>query len=89
MDDIGWFLGGNRRLLEIYAEAGSRDIRTRFHDDYQRTYYKSGKGPYQLDHVFADSHTEACVTSWHVDDRPATAREPYSDHAPIIVALDA
>jgi hypothetical protein len=44
MDDKGWFLGGNRRLFEIYAEAGSSEIRARLDNDRQRTYYKSGRG---------------------------------------------
>lgn len=88
MDDIGHFHGGDRRLFKIYEEAGSCDTRVRFHDAYQRSYFKSGMGSYQLDHVFADAATEARVVSWDVDESPATAQEPYSDHAPIIVALE-
>lgn len=88
MDDINYFHGGDRRLFKIYEEAGSCDTRVRFHDAYQRTYFKSGMGSYQLDHVFADAATEARVVSWDVDESPATAQEPYSDHAPIIVALE-
>jgi endonuclease/exonuclease/phosphatase family metal-dependent hydrolase len=84
MDDKPWFLGGNRRLFEVYEESGFHDTRARFHDSYQPTY-----GDYQIDHVFADARTEQRVTGWEVDLRPATDQEPYSDHAPILVTLEA
>jgi endonuclease/exonuclease/phosphatase family metal-dependent hydrolase len=89
MDERPAFLGGNRWLFDVYAESGLCDTRARFHDSYQQTYFKAGKGEYQLDHVFADAQTEQRVTCWRVDAGPATQQEPYSDHAPILVTLDA
>ena len=67
--------------LEVYEKSGFHDTRARFHDSYQPTY-----GEYQIDHLFADARTEERVTIWEVDLRPAD-HEPYSDHAPILVAL--
>jgi endonuclease/exonuclease/phosphatase family metal-dependent hydrolase len=87
MDDVRGFVGGNRRCFAAYETAGSRDTRARFHDSYVQTFFSPGRGPYQLDHVFADARTEARVTGWRVDQRPATSTEPYSDHAPIIVEI--
>ena len=89
MDDKRWFLGGNRRLFEIYAQAGSCDTRARFFDTYQQTYVKKRKGEYQIDHVFADARTEQRVTGWQVDLQAATQQPPYSDHAPLLVTLEA
>ena len=88
MDDYG-FVGGNRRLREVYAECGSLDTRARFFGSSQQTYFKAGRRPYQLDHVFADSRTEQRVTGWRVDQRPATEQPPYSDHAAILVTVNA
>jgi endonuclease/exonuclease/phosphatase family metal-dependent hydrolase len=90
MDDVKWFLGGNRRLFEVYSEYGSCDTRTRFFDSHQQTYFNRHPRalPWQLDHVFADSRTEQRVTGWCVDPNPATEQLPFSDHAPIFVTLD-
>lgn len=88
MDDKRWFVGGNRRMFEIYAESGSCDTRARFFDDYQQTYVKPRMGQYQLDHVFADARTEGRVTGWEVDLTAVTQELSYSDHAPILVTLD-
>ena len=86
MDDFKGFAGGNRRMFEIFDEVGSRDTRARFHSDYVQTFFrKSNRLPWQLDHVFADSVTEARVTAWMVDPTPATGDDACSDHAPIIV----
>lgn len=87
MDCRRGFVGGNRRMFETYAAAGSCDTRERFHADYVQTYFKRRTGAYQLDHVFADAMTEAHVRSWQVDERVAISDEPRSDHAPIIVEL--
>ena len=88
MDDVpGRFVGGNRRCFAAYETAGSRDTRARFHDSYVQTFFKAGRRAYQLDHVFADAGTEARVTGWRVDERPATSTEPHSDHAPVIVEI--
>lgn len=88
MDDFPTFAGGNRRLREIWKEAGSLDLRTRFYAEEQPTYFAPRSRPYQLDHVFADAQTETRVMSWRVNSRVATGPNPYSDHALIIVELE-
>ncbi len=87
MDDRPAFAGGNRRIFEIYREAGSYDARARFHETHQQTFFRPGTNNYQLDHVFADEATERRVTRWTVDSAPATGPEPLSDHAPILLTL--
>jgi hypothetical protein len=86
MDDQG-FVGGNRKLRQIWHEAGSRDLRRRFFEDEQQTFYAPSRRPYQLDHVFADAVTETRVTDWRIDTEPVTAQPSLSDHAPISVDL--
>ena len=86
MDDQG-FVGGNRKLRQIWHKAGSRDLRRRFFEDEQQTFYAPNRRPYQLDHVFADAVTEARVADWRVDTEPVTAQPSLSDHAPIWVDL--
>lgn len=88
MDDKSGFLGGNRRLFQIYAESGFYDTRMRFHNSYQQTYFTARTGEYQLDHVFADARTERRAIGWQVDRQPAMQQPQYSDHAPIFIALD-
>ena len=87
MDDIPAFAGGNRRLFQVYAEAGFHDTRAPFHADYQRTFFTKRSGPYQLDHVFADSETAARVAAWQIDERPVSEASRQSDHAPILVEI--
>jgi hypothetical protein len=87
MDDDPRFAGGNRRLREIWSEAGSCDLRLRFFADEQQTFFSPVSGPYQLDHVFADRATEARVVDWRVDTEPVLNHPEVSDHAPIWVEL--
>ena len=87
MDGRRGFAGGNQRVFDIYREAGSVDVRARFHATYQQTFFRPGTDNYQLDHVFADPATEQRVTTWAVDPTPATGPEPLSDHAPILLNL--
>jgi hypothetical protein len=87
MDDLPGFSGGNRRLREIWAEAGSRDLRTRFYTEEQQTFYAPKRGAYQLDHVFGDAATESRVVDWRVDTQPVLRHPTLSDHAPIWVEL--
>jgi endonuclease/exonuclease/phosphatase family metal-dependent hydrolase len=87
MDDVPGFSGGNRRLREIWAKAGSRDLRKRFFGEEQQTFFASNRGCYQLDHVFADAATEGRVVGWRVDTDPAVNHPTLSDHAPIWVEL--
>jgi hypothetical protein len=77
----------NARLFENLASLGFVDLRRAFHGVEQRTYFKEGKGPYQLDHVFSDAATAGTARDWVVLDEAATV-EGLSDHAPIEVLLD-
>ena len=88
MDDIPGFASGNRRLREIWAQAGSRDLRSRSFAEEQQTFFAKKAGPYQLDHVFGDGETEARVRNWRVDTDPVTSAPTLSDHAPIWVELE-
>ena len=54
MDDVPGFSGGNRRLREIWADAGSRDLRLRFFAEEQQTFFAPNRRAYQLDHAFGD-----------------------------------
>jgi hypothetical protein len=82
MDDVPGFVGGNRRCFAAYETAGSGDTRARFHPSFVQTFFKAGRRAYQLDHVFADAGTEARVTGWLVDERPATSGRPSSTVLP-------
>jgi endonuclease/exonuclease/phosphatase family metal-dependent hydrolase len=77
----------NKLLFENLHKAGLIDLRPRHFAEEQRTYFKKGQWPYQLDHAFADAITEAQVAQWRVDTEPATTVPPLSDHAPIEVVL--
>ena len=87
MDDVPGFGGGNRRLREMWTEAGSRDLRLRFFPEEQQAFFARNRGPYQLDHVVADSGTEARVQGRRVDTGPVTSTPTLSNHAPISVEL--
>jgi Endonuclease/Exonuclease/phosphatase family len=88
MDDVPGFSGGNRRLREIWAGAGSCDLRLRFCAEEQQTFFAPKRGAYQLDHVFGDTQTEARVVDWRVDTGPVTSTPTLSDHAPIWIDLE-
>jgi hypothetical protein len=76
----------NARLFENLASQGFVDLRKAFHESEQQTYFRRGKGPYQLDHVFSDSASAATARSWRVLSEIA-AVEGLSDHAPIEVVF--
>ena len=84
MDGKPRFAGGNRQLRKNWKEAGSHDLRLRFHDEEQRTFFQPGKGPYQLDHVFADAATERRVVKLGREQptrrHRATLQRPRSHH---------
>lgn len=75
------------RLFENLASVGFVDLRRTYHKAEQRTYFKDGKGPYQLDHVFSDAVTAGDARGWKVLAGIA-ADEGLSDHAPIEVLLE-
>jgi hypothetical protein len=89
MDGLGGgYAGGNRRVFDIWRDAGSIDARARFHEEFQQTFFRSGSRiAFQLDHVFVDSGTEQRLQAWEVDTAPAEVPDALSDHAPIIVSL--
>jgi endonuclease/exonuclease/phosphatase family metal-dependent hydrolase len=77
----------NARLLGHIAQAGFIDLRQRFFETEQQTWFKPGTGPYQLDHVFGDTETEKAVESWRVVREAVECEPQLSDHAPIEVIL--
>lgn len=78
----------NARLFRNLAEGGFVDLRSACGVELEeQTYFKAGKCPYQLDHLFADAETAARATSWRVLPEPATV-EMVSDHAPIEAVFD-
>ena len=88
MDDFSGFAGGNRRMFDIYREAGAHDTRTGFHRDYQQSFFRKGiRLGWQLDHLFADAATNAKTTSWNIDPAPAVGEGRCSDHAPMAVTM--
>lgn len=56
--------------LSNLAELGFHDLRAGFHEQEQRSYFKTGQRPYQLDHLFADAVTAASATGWTVRPEP-------------------
>ena len=86
MDDVSGFAGGNRRIREIYREAGAVSVRALFREQPQQTYFRRGALRDELDHVFVDQVTAEHVVSWRVDPEPATTLG-LSDHAPLLIDL--
>lgn len=78
--------GENDRLFANLLAQGYVDTRPRHSAQEVGTSVEEGHRPIQLDHVFADRHTESAVTSWRVLEEPAQALG-LSDHAPIEVLL--
>lgn len=77
----------NERLFRNLAEGGLIDLRVASGiEQEQQTYFKEGRGPYQLDHVFASSGLADRACSWRVLTEVAT--EGLSDHAPIEVIIE-
>ena len=56
----------NRKLFANLDRAGLKDLRLPFSAEEHRTYFKKGRGPYQLDHVFADAETRDATRGWRV-----------------------
>lgn len=78
--------GQEARLFENLANLGFKDTRPRHSSAEVQTFFKSGKRPFQLDHVYADESTEQRVTRWEV--LAGVAEElKLSDHAPIVLEL--
>lgn len=78
--------GENERLFANLHAQGYVDTRPRHSAQEVRTYFKEGRRPFQLDHVFADRDTESTIASWRVLEAPAGSLG-LSDHAPIEILL--
>lgn len=78
----------NARLFRNLAQGGFVDLRLVCGiESEQQTYFRSGKGAYQLDHVFASERIASKVRSWRVLS-DAAVKHSLSDHAPIEVVID-
>lgn len=75
-------------LFANLAALGYIDIRHRHSPHEVQTFFKPNGRPFMLDHLYADTKTEAAVTSWRVLTEVAVELG-LSDHAPIEVALEA
>lgn len=81
---------GRRTNVTQFANlraAGFNDLRLPFEAEEQQTYFKRGRRPYQLDHVYGDAATLDAARSWRVIPEPA-AELRLSDHAPIELTID-
>ena len=76
----------NARLFSNLADQGYVDTRPRHWADEVQTFFREGRRPFQLDHVFADAKTESLVTSWRVLREPVESHDA-SDHAPIEIVI--
>lgn len=76
----------NKIMFENMRQQGFIDLRLAHSDLEQQTYFKKGKGPYQLDHLFGDVDTVDRIASWEVLTYVAKDMQ-LSDHAPITVKI--
>lgn len=80
--------GQEARLFKNLASQGFIDTRSRHSESEIQTFFKPRTRPFQLDHVYADEATESNVVRWEV--LAHVARDlTLSDHAPVLVELDA
>ena len=70
------------------AASGWKDIYRQSHSAEGRTWFRKNDPPYQPDHAFCDSTTALRVRSCEIDDYPAATLK-VSDHAPLLIELDA
>lgn len=77
---------GNVEFFDRVAAEGFVSLHRKFHDQDERTYFSKGKGPHQLDYLYADASVAARTTSCS-----AVAYERVaglSDHAPLVAELE-
>jgi hypothetical protein len=79
--------GQEEQLFKNLASLGFVDTRPRHSETEVQTYFKKGKKPYQLDHVYTDAGTEARVGQWNILSDVALDLG-LSDHAPLLVEVD-
>jgi hypothetical protein len=77
---------GNNEFFDRIADEGFVSIHRRFHSADERTYFKAGKAPHQLDYLYGDAPlahlTTACSVNPHAD------VVEFSDHAPVIADFE-
>jgi tetratricopeptide (TPR) repeat protein len=74
---------GNEEFFNRMEQSGLHNAHGKFHSQEEQSYFKKGKGPYQLDHVFCDQDTLDQLTMCDV--RSMWPVQELSDHAPLVV----
>jgi len=77
---------GNREFFERMAETGWHEAMRKFFDSEVQTYYREGRGPYQLDHVSLTGELYDLLGLGLVDASDGVLAA--SDHAPIVLDFD-
>jgi exonuclease III len=76
---------GNAEFFARMSETGWCDAMKKFHDAEVQTYFSTGRGPYQLDHVFLTSDLFNSLQGADVAATPQVLGA--SDHAPIVLEI--
>lgn len=88
MDDIAHFASGSRQFFQHIEAAGFLNCLAGHIDGEEvRTYFKPGKGPYQLDHLHASPSMFRVLKDCRVIEHPAVDLA-LSDHALIMADFD-
>jgi hypothetical protein len=77
---------GNNEFFDRIAAEGFLSLHRRFHDADERTFSQEGRGPHQLDYLYADGQVASAVT--RCDVIPYEQVEGLSDHAPLVADID-
>jgi hypothetical protein len=77
---------GNNEFFDRIGSEGFVSIHRRFHPADEQTYFKEGKGPHQLDYLYADAPVAGRATACVV--HPYTGIAEFSDHAPVIADFE-
>jgi exonuclease III len=70
---------GNNEFFDRVHDEGFVSLHRRFHDADERTYFKAGKAPHQLDYLYADVPAAAGCRACKVQHCGE-----FSDHAPLV-----
>jgi exonuclease III len=76
---------GNAEFFDRMRDSGWCDAMKKFQEAEVQTYFRAGKGPYQLDHVFLTSDLFSRLRGAEVT--ATTQVLAASDHAPIILEV--
>lgn len=74
---------GNHEFFERMSKAGWIEFARCFHEEEVQTYFKKGKGPYQLDHAFVSDDLVCPENTFEVAATPEVLA--VSDHAPLVM----